>query len=106
MKHMKPDFILNLEQKENTFYSVTHLGEIKTKKELEDGTFLNVYQDSVWKDPDLLWNKKILKTKHSFYLFIERNELYKTIFNIKVYHTPEQKNELIFFLKNYLKTIL
>lgn len=101
----KPDYIVELEKREHKFFSVTQFGEIKSKNEIDDSSFENVYQESIWVDSKPQWTKKILKTKQPFYLYIERNELYKNIFHIKIYHTPEQINELIFFVRNFLKTI-
>jgi len=103
--NIKPDYIFELEKREQKVFSVTKFGEMKCKNEIDDSNFENVYQESIWVDFKPQWMKKILKTKQSFYLYIERNELYKNIFHIKIYHMPEQINELIFFVRNFLKTI-
>ena len=95
----KPEYIQKFEEKSGQFLSVLRLGEIFGDSINETNYFL-MYINSIYSDEKIYWTKKILKTKHGFYLYLNRDT---GSIIIDIYHNPEQLNELSLFVKQFIK---
>jgi hypothetical protein len=95
----KPEYIQKFEDKSGEFLSVLRLGGINTDSINETNYFL-MYVDSIYTDDKFYWTEKVLKTKHGFYLYLNRE--FGSIV-IDIYHNQEQLNELSLFVKQFIK---
>jgi hypothetical protein len=99
----KPEYIKNLE-KTTDYFSVLNIGEFLISGDsINETNYDLVYTCSSYLNDKIVWKQKILKTKHGFYLYLKRHDLYKDSLEIDVYHKPEQLNELIIFIKQLVK---
>lgn len=94
----KPEYIQKIENKSGEFFSVVNLGEISGNS-INEINYELLYISSKYVNDKVLWTEKVLKTKHGFYLYLNRGDL----INIDIYHKPEQLNELIIFIKQFIK---
>lgn len=91
-------YIKHIENKREEVLSVVNLGEISGDS-INEINYTLLYINSKLVEDKVYWTEKILKTKHGFYLYLNRNES----ISIDVYHKPEQLNELIMFIKQFIK---
>jgi hypothetical protein len=94
----KPEYIQKFEEKSGEFLSVVNLGEISGNS-INETNYELLYINSKYVDDKVYWTEKVLKTKHGFYLYLNRSNS----INIDIYHRPEQLNELIIFIKQFIK---
>jgi hypothetical protein len=94
----KPEYIQRIENKSGEFLSVVNLGEISGNS-INETNYELLYINSKYVNDKVYWTEKVLKTKHVFYLYLNRGES----INIDIYHRPEQLNELIIFIKQFIK---
>jgi hypothetical protein len=94
----KPEYIQIIENKSGEFLSVVNLGEISGNS-INETNYELLYINSKYVDDKVYWTEKVLKTKHGFYLYLNRSNS----INIDIYHRPEQLNELIIFIKQFIK---
>jgi hypothetical protein len=95
----KPEYIQKFEEKSGQFLSVLRLGVINNESIIETNYFL-MYIGSLFADDKMYWTEKVLKTKHGFYLYLNR---YDGSIIVDIYHNPEQLNELSLFVKQFIK---
>lgn len=109
----KPEYIKRLEQEEGIF-SLMGFKVIKEDQfNIIDSKLETVWSISSYVDGDILWEKKIFKTKQNFYIvavhdtsplppnFTNR----QNIWFISIYYRQEQFNELILFIKSLSKEL-
>ena len=94
----KPEYIQIIENKSGEFLSVVNLGEISGNS-INETNYELLYINSKYVNDKVYWTEKVLKTKHGFYLYLNRSNS----INIDIYHRPEQLNELIIFIKQFIK---
>jgi D-alanine-D-alanine ligase-like ATP-grasp enzyme len=97
----KPEYIQKFEEKSGQFLSVLRLGIINNDSISETNYYL-MYISSQYTDDKIYWTDKILKTKHGFYLYLNRYSDTGSIV-VDIYHNPEQLNELSLFVKQFIK---
>jgi len=99
----KPEYIKKIETTEEILSKLS-LGEIIISGDsINESNYELVYIASDLDTNKIIWKEKVFKTKHGFYLYLKRHDLYKDSINIDVYHKPEQLNELTIFIKQFIK---
>ena len=103
----KPDYIQNLETKDN-FFSVMLCHELKGEflKFLSERKLTRVYvKSSITEAGFIKFEEVIFKSQQDFYLFVEIREILQsdTISKLTIYYNVEQYNELYLFLSQLLK---
>ena len=105
--NMKPEYIQNLESKENIFsVMVCHTLKGEFLKYLNDKKLTRVYEKSSMNESGFLtFQEVIFKSQQNFYLFVEIKIIPQsdTISNLTIYYKVEQYNELFLFLSQLLK---
>ena len=105
--NMKPEYIQNLESKENIFsVMVCHTLKGEFLKYLNDKKLTRVYEKSSMNESGFLtFQEVIFKSQQNFYLFVEIKTIPQsdTISNLTIYYKVEQYNELFLFLSQLLK---
>ena len=104
---MKPEYIQNLESKEDIF-SVMVGPTIKGEflKYLSEKKITRVYEKSSMNESGFLnFQEVIFKSQQNFYLFVEIKTIPQsdTISNLTIYYKVEQNTELFMFLSQLLK---
>jgi hypothetical protein len=95
----KPEYIQKFEEKSGDVLSVLNLGVINNDS-INDTNYFLMYVNSTYKDEKIHWVEKVLKTKHGFYLYLNRES---GSIIVDIYHYPEQLNELTLFVKQFIK---
>ena len=103
----KPEYIKNLESKENLF-SVMNCNEFKGDflKFLNEKKLIRVYEKASMNESGLVkFDEVIFKSQQNFYLFVENRNIPQTdtISNLTIYYKTEQYNELYLFISQLLK---
>ncbi len=103
----KPEYIQNLESKDN-FFSVMLCHELKGEflKFLSERKLTRVYEKSLITEAGFVkFEEVIFKSQQDFYLFVEIREILQsdTISKLTIYYNVEQYNELYLFLSQLLK---
>jgi|688.fasta_scaffold227130_4 hypothetical protein len=105
--NMKPEYIQNLESKENIFsVMVCHTLKGEFLKYLNEKKLTRVYEKSSMNESGFLnFQEVIFKSQQNFYLFVEIKTIPQsdTISNLTIYYKVEQYNELFLFLSQLLK---
>jgi hypothetical protein len=105
--NMKPEYIQNLESKENIFsVMVCHTLKGEFLKYLNEKKLTRVYEKSSMNESGFLnFQEVIFKSQQNFYLFVEIKTILQsdTISNLTIYYKVEQYNELFLFLSQLLK---
>lgn len=102
----KPEYIINLEQKENIFSCATHKLDGEFLKFLNDKKLSRVYESSTITDDGVFnFDEVIFKSQQNFYLFVENKTVMgsQPRFTLTIYYKAEQYNELFLFLSQLLK---
>ena len=103
----KPEYIQNLELKDNVFsVMVCHTLKGDFLKYLNGKKLTRVYEKSLMKDDGFLtFEQVIFKSQQGFYLSLEIRTIpqSETISNLNIYYKAEQYNELFLFLSQLLK---
>ena len=100
----KPEYIQKIEEKSGDILSRLSLVPITTESgEINETNYYLMYSDSIFIDNKIKWLRRILKTRHGFYLYLQKSDDETKILNIDVYYNPEQINELIIFIKQFIK---
>ena len=99
----KPEYIQNLESKENIFsVMVCDRLEGELLKYLNEKKLIRVYElSNIGLDGSISFNEVIFKSQQRFYLFVEKTGSPK--FNLTIYYKVEQYNELYLFITQLLK---
>ena len=104
---MKPEYIQNLESKENIFsVMVCHTLKGEFLKYLNDKKLTRVYEKSSMNESGFLtFQEVIFKSQQNFYLFVKIRTIPQsdTISNLTIYYNVEQYTELYMFLSQLLK---
>lgn len=106
MTNKKPEYIVKLEERDNTFYSVIHFHFFSGNASafFKEKNFLVVFQNgSVSVDGKYTWIEEILETKQKFYLYIKNIADDKDKSSVTIYYIPDQFNEVVFFINNIIK---
>jgi hypothetical protein len=103
----KPEYIKNLESKENLF-SVMNCNEFKGDflKFLNEKKLIRVYEKASMNESGLVkFDEVIFKSQQNFYLFVEIRNIPQsdTISKLTIYYKVEQYTELYMFLSQLLK---
>lgn len=99
----KPEYIKKLETVEK-IYSKLEVGDIKVSGgTIDESHYTTMYTNSKFEKNNILWHEKILKTRHGFFLYLKRDDLYKDIIRTDIYYYPEQLNELTIFVRQFIK---
>ena len=103
----KPDYIKNLESKDE-FFSVMSCHVLKGDflKYLNEKKLTRVYEkSSIREDGLIVFEEVIFKSQQNFYLSLGIRTIpqSETIFNLTIYYKSEQYNELYLFLAQLLK---
>jgi len=103
----KPEYIKNLESKENLF-SVMYCNEFKGDflKFLNEKKLIRIYEKSSMNESGLVkFDEVIFKSQQNFYLFVEIRNIPQsdTISKLTIYYKVEQYPELYMFLSQILK---
>lgn len=101
----KPNYIKFIEKKTETFFSFMQVSETILVDKIDEKKLQIVYVSSDYDSDTPVTLEKIYRTNHGFYLFIVRNRLNKVEGTMNVYYEPSQHNELLFYLKAFIKTI-
>jgi len=105
--NMKPEYIQNLESKENIFsVMVCHTLKGEFLKYLNEKKLTRVYEKSSMNESGLIrFEEVIFKSQQNFFLFLEIRTIPQsdTISNLTIYYKVEQYNELFLFLSQLLK---
>jgi hypothetical protein len=100
----KHDYIKKVEG--DGFLSVLNVGKISSpEKKFDEKNYTLMYVDSQFKDNQLLFTEKIVKTKHGFFIHLHKLGPHEETVDMKVYYKPEQTNELIIYIKQFLKQV-
>lgn len=98
----KPEYIKRLEQEEGIF-SLMGFKVIKEDQfNIIDSKLETVWSISSYVDGDILWEKKIFKTKQNFYIVAVNDT---SMWFLSIYYRQEQLNELILFIKSLSKEL-
>ena len=105
--NMKPEYIQNLESKENIFsVMVCHTLKGEFLKYLNEKKLTRVYEKSSMNESGFLnFQEVIFKSQQNFYLFVQIRVIPQsdTISNLTIYYNVEQYTELYMFLSQLLK---
>jgi len=101
----RPEYIQKIEG--DKLLSILNVGKYNLPENLFDNKnfYALMYVDSVFKENQFLYTEKIIKTKHGFYIHLHKLGIHEESVDIKVYYNPEQINELIIYIKQFLKQI-
>lgn len=98
----RPEYIKKIEG--NQTLSVLHVGKINlNEKKFDEKNYTLAYIDSTFEGGKIQYIEKILITMHGFYVHLHKIGLYEEYATMCVYHKPQQMNELIIYIKQFLK---
>lgn len=102
----KPDFIKNIENKEETFSVIRCVTELEDFKKFDLNKNLELlYSESDFEGQKMIYKNKLYKSISDFYIFCSKvtvppfgipNQKYNI--EINIYHKPHQINEINIFL--------
>lgn len=98
----KHEYIKKIEG--NECLSVLKVGQFNIPENTFDNknNYVLMYTDSNYIDNQIVFSEKIIRTKHGFLIHLTK---FGQLIDMKVYYKPEQTNELIIYIKQFLKQI-